>query len=475
MANFKHISFEDLDEKQLDPDDIALDSEDNDEYTPVSTKIVHSEEEAEELGDMVTEADSVAESMESLANYIVTLESIRDRGGLDQNGAMLLNATLPMIHRSVGMGAYKEYSLESFRGVSQRQTSTTIALEGLGDVFYEIVKAFRKFIKWIIERVTTFYKSFFDDLTKVEGRIKKIKKNAESKEYEYKDEISGLLRERLGTELAKDGKVQDIPSALSNILTVVRKGSNDAILLHSRYKKLADGNKELSSHVKSFISEYKGAGDDNSDKDVKDARKKAIDDLYQNLAKDHKEMVEVLTPGFINGDNYRDRLQNTDKDRVIKFKETGFNYFAVFVMHSKDNQNKLNSESLYLDFAYTQLKDSKTLKFSEDDLPQDDSEVLTHIKLMEDIVDSIKANIKESKDILKKMDYDFQEIAKILEDTKNKDMAKEITKPVSDILSFAKTYSSYVTKVDVKVQNHMLRLLRLICDVIDSCMTKSED
>ena len=57
------VSTEEINEKKLDPDNIPPDREDNKEFEPVDTKVVHTDEEYDnafsEMNVLTTESDSI--------------------------------------------------------------------------------------------------------------------------------------------------------------------------------------------------------------------------------------------------------------------------------------------------------------------------------------------------------------------------------------------------------------------------------
>lgn len=138
--------------------------------------VVEEEADAAEHEAQIDEAIETAEALESIAD---SLESIAQNGGLDKNGAIVLNLGLEHMYSRLGMGGRKGVAaLESFGGTSSRVGATTISMEDIREqakkIWDAIVAQIKKAIAWVQERFT----KIFGAANKLEARAKAVAEKA---------------------------------------------------------------------------------------------------------------------------------------------------------------------------------------------------------------------------------------------------------------------------------------------------------
>ena len=307
MSIFDYISIEETDDKKLDPDNIPLDQggntsldestystrggkEDNKEFEPVDTEVVHTDEEYynafSEMNELTTESDSIESALKSLESFITSLETIKDKGGLDQNGATLLNASLPFVYKSLGIEEYQSFSLESFKGISQRQTATSVAVEAMSDVFYKILEAFKKFINYIVTKLKDFYRH-------LTGMSKKVEKKCDDIDKELKDnptisiELPSSMQDKLGKDFSNpaENKIYTLKEMVYHVRYIT-----DKFLLRDESYPLFVVADSITRRVKKFLDFRK-----KYNKQDPDSVAEATSSLLQNLTEKHKDIVGRLS------------------------------------------------------------------------------------------------------------------------------------------------------------------------------------
>lgn len=152
------------------------------------------EQEVSENQERVEDAVEVAEALES---YRVQLEEAIGNGGLDRNGAAMMNIGLESARESLGITRARIVSLESFGGAQGRLQGSQVALEGIKEMIQTawkaIIEAIQKAYKWFEE---LFFK-YFGSAEKLEKRAKALEDsaaNTKGKIEKAKIENAGLYK-----------------------------------------------------------------------------------------------------------------------------------------------------------------------------------------------------------------------------------------------------------------------------------------
>lgn len=160
-----------LEDEELNPAETGAELGDAPESLETDLMEVNEEAgEAEAEQAEVEEAEGAAEALEAIA---VSLESIAGNGGLDKNGAIMMQHAVQAQYDRVGLRARPAAALESFGGTSSRVGATTISLEDIRDqikkIWDAIIANIKKAIEWVKER---FLKIF--------GAAEKLEKRADA-------------------------------------------------------------------------------------------------------------------------------------------------------------------------------------------------------------------------------------------------------------------------------------------------------
>lgn len=469
MSIFDYISLEEMEDKKLDPDNIPLDQEDNKEFEPVDTEVIHTDEEYDnafsEMNELTTESDSIENALESLESFITSLEAIKDKGGLDQNGATLLNASLPFVYKSLGIEEYHSFSLESFKGVSQRQTATTVAVEAMSDVFYKILEAFKKFINYIVTKLKDFYSHLTDMSVKIEKRCDSIDKKLKGNTT-INTELSLFMQDKLGKDFSNPAKNEVY--TLKEMADHIGSISPD-ILLGNKCRYLYTTAKAITREVKTFLVKY--------NKQDPNSVAEATSSLLQTLAKEHKDLVTNLSKDLGTAPDEQIRAIVGVGIKPVDY-YTGMvgidNYMVILkVNKAKDNApgntnpETMNANELYLDYDYIQVSNPAYTyeKYDSKYLPGNQGEVKAIIDSVKNAITVIKNNSNTCKETITRIQVEYKALDQALQ---RGEIDKSLNATVSDILSFAKSLSNVLAKGNVKVQNHFLHLLNTITTAVDS-------
>lgn len=471
----RSISIEEIDDKKLDPDNIPLDQEDNKEFEPVDTEVVHTDEEYDnafsEMNELTTESDSIENALESLESFITSLEAIKDKGGLDQNGATLLNASLPFVYKSLGIEEYHSFSLESFKGVSQRQTATSVAVEAMSDVFYKILEAFKKFINYIVTKLKDFYRYLTDTSSKVEKRCDNIDKKLKGNTT-ISTELSLFMQDKLGREFSdpSNNKVYTLKELADHISTISPK-----ILLGTKSQHLYTTAKAITREVKTFLVKY--------NKQDPNSIAEATSSLLQTLAKEHRDLVTNLSSGLGTSPNESIRAMVGVGIKPVDYYTgiVGINNYLVILKVNKAKDNApgntnpetMNTNELYLDYDYIQIDYPNYTyeKYDSKYLPGNQEEVKAIIDSVKNAITVIKNDSNRCNDTIVRIQAEYKALDQALQ---RGEIDRSLNATVADILSFAKSLSNILAKGNVKVQNHFLQLLNMITTTVDTITVSSK-
>ena len=471
MSIFDYISIEETDDKKLDPDNIPLDQEDNKEFEPVDTEVVHTDEEYDnafsEMNELTTESDSIESALKSLESFITSLEAIKDKGGLDQNGATLLNASLPFVYKSLGIEEYHSFSLESFKGVSQRQTATTLAVEAMSDVFYRILEAFKKFINYIVTKLKDFYRH-------LTGMSKKVEKKCDDIDKELKDnptiniELPSSMQDKLGKDFSNpaENKIYTLKEMVYHVRYIT-----DKFLLRDESYPLFVVADSITRRVKNFLKRY--------NKQDPDSVAEATSSLLQSLTEKHKDIVGRLSKKLTKAQDKNIRALIGADDESVEYYTgmVGIDNYTIVLKASKvkDNTNPetMNTNEWYLDYDYIQVDNPSYTykKYDSKYLPGNQKEI-------KDIIDNVRWTnnlIKIDISACNRNITDIQAEYKALDQALQRgEIDRSLNATFADILSFAKSLSNILAKGNVKLQNHLLQLLNTITTVVDTITVSSK-
>lgn len=123
--------------------------------------------------------DEAAEVVDEMEVAVESLRIIAGNGGLDRNGAMLLNQMNASWNRRLGLPEnHKTVSTESFGGANSRAGQTSLAAESIADkakeVWGKIVEMFRNALKAIV----AVWNRIFDGATRMKARAENLGKAA---------------------------------------------------------------------------------------------------------------------------------------------------------------------------------------------------------------------------------------------------------------------------------------------------------
>lgn len=156
----------------------------------------------------VDEATEVAAALES---FKTALEAACATGGLDKNGATVMNIGLEHLYARMGFPAGERLvSLESYGQASSRERSTQIALETvkekLAQIWASIIAHIKKAIQWLADH----YNKVFGAAEKLQKRGKAISDKAKGVNGQKKE--TKFDNERIAKALSVNGSVPATPS-----------------------------------------------------------------------------------------------------------------------------------------------------------------------------------------------------------------------------------------------------------------------
>jgi hypothetical protein len=123
--------------------------------------------------------DDAAEAVDELEETAVALESIAANGGLDRNGARVLNLHLASINRRLGYpDNHKTMSVESFGGTADKVSSTKLAAESIADKAKELWGKIVEMFRSAVQAIVNVWNRLFDGATKLKARAENLTKAA---------------------------------------------------------------------------------------------------------------------------------------------------------------------------------------------------------------------------------------------------------------------------------------------------------
>ncbi len=175
----------------------------------LETELLEVQDTVEEGESQEAQVEEAVEVQEALGEYQEALESIAQQGGLDRNGAMILQIGLEQLCARVGIDASRSAvpmpSMESFGGASQRVRATQLAMESVTDKMKQVWAAIVAAIKRAGEWLKGFWKTLTDSNVRLKARAEKVAAAARSAKADGGAEIeNGGLANKLHT----NGKVE---------------------------------------------------------------------------------------------------------------------------------------------------------------------------------------------------------------------------------------------------------------------------
>lgn len=155
------------------------------------------------------EAVEVAEEMEAA---VESLNVIAGNGGLDRNGAIILNQLQASWNRRLGAPANtRSMSVESFGGANSRIGQTKLAVEAIQDKAKELWSKIVELFRSALKAVGAMWNRIFDGATKLKARAEKVLKAAEGAKGEAN--AKSFENPKLAESLQIDGKVDAVKAA----------------------------------------------------------------------------------------------------------------------------------------------------------------------------------------------------------------------------------------------------------------------
>lgn len=173
----------------------------------LETELLEVQEVEAEGVERAAQVEEAVEVSEALDEYQEALESIAGQGGLDRNGAMILQIGLEQLCARVGIEPSKMSmpSMESFGGTTSRVHATQVAMESVKETAQTIWKAILKAIEEAGKWLKNFWKTLTDSNHRLKARAEKVKAAAPS----VKGEASGEIENSsLADKLHINGKVE---------------------------------------------------------------------------------------------------------------------------------------------------------------------------------------------------------------------------------------------------------------------------
>lgn len=167
---------------------LSLEAHDNSEDNKQVEKVDHSNTaEAKELASkesgskvdaLQNDLDSAEESLESIHVLVASLESFNQSGGLDQNGARVMNMYAQELLGKAGIyGATVVPSFEAFGATSRKTEATKLSMESIGDmardIWAKIIAGLKRLKEWVL-------KHFYHYFGEAESLLKRAREQAEA-------------------------------------------------------------------------------------------------------------------------------------------------------------------------------------------------------------------------------------------------------------------------------------------------------
>lgn len=173
----------------------------------LETELLEVQEVEAEGVEQEAQVEEAIEVSEALDEYQEALESIGKQGGLDRNGAMILQIGLEQLCARVGIEptAMAFPSMESFGGATSRIHSTKVAMESVKETAKKVWEAIIAGIKRAGEWLKNFWKTLTDSNHRLKARADKVKAAAASVKGEAQGELENTS---LADKLHRNGKVE---------------------------------------------------------------------------------------------------------------------------------------------------------------------------------------------------------------------------------------------------------------------------
>lgn len=173
----------------------------------LETELLEVQEVEAEGVEQEAQVEEAIEVSEALDEYQEALESIGKQGGLDRNGAMILQIGLEQLCARVGIEptAMAFPSMESFGGATSRIHSTKVAMESVKETAKKVWEAIMAAIKRAGAWLKDFWKKLTDSNHRLKARADKIKAAVASVKGEATGEIENSS---LADKLHINGKVE---------------------------------------------------------------------------------------------------------------------------------------------------------------------------------------------------------------------------------------------------------------------------
>jgi hypothetical protein len=172
----------------------------------------------EEGAESEAQIDEAEETAEALESFRVALEGIAGQGGLDRNGALMLNLALEHFDRRLGTDV-EQPGLESFGNLSSRERATQIAMEAVSDRIKQIWKAIVDAITKAIAWVKGYYNKVFGAAEKLEKRAKALADRAKNTSGTAKNKK--IENERVAKALMIQGTMPNVVSEAKHLQSVL--------------------------------------------------------------------------------------------------------------------------------------------------------------------------------------------------------------------------------------------------------------
>jgi hypothetical protein len=150
--------------------------------------------------------DDAAQAVDELEETAVALEEIAANGGLDRNGARVLNMHLASINRRLGYDeSYGTLSKESFGGTADKVASTKLAAESIAEKAKELWGKIVEMFRSAVQAIVNVWNRLFDGATKLKARAENLAKAAADTKGEAASQT--FENQTLATNLAIGGTV----------------------------------------------------------------------------------------------------------------------------------------------------------------------------------------------------------------------------------------------------------------------------
>lgn len=138
----------------------------------------------DELVEVQDDEDSTTAATDVVDELEVAVEALRiiaSNGGLDRNGAQILNLHIDSLQQRAGYPAnHKTLSVEAFGATNSRIGQTTLAIESIADKAKELWKQIVEMFKRALASLGALWNKVFDGATRLKARAENTLKAAEA-------------------------------------------------------------------------------------------------------------------------------------------------------------------------------------------------------------------------------------------------------------------------------------------------------